>query len=78
MTLLQLLFAFPGTNEFLILFAALIAIIFWVKMLIEIATYNYLNKETKITWLLITIFLGIFGALLYYGFGRDQRLQKIN
>lgn len=78
MTLLNLLFAFPGTSEFVIIFAALIAVIFWIKMIIAIATNDFLNKDTKISWLLITMFLGILGALLYYGFGRDQRLPKTN
>lgn len=76
MTSSNLLFAFPGTTEYVIIVAALIAIIFWIKMIVEIATYDFLNRDTKLTWLLITLLLGIFGALLYYGFGRDQRLQK--
>ena len=75
MKLLFLLLSMPGTSEIGVFALLLLAVAFWIKMIIEIATSEFENNNTKITWLLLTIFLGFFGALLYYFLGRDKRIQ---
>ncbi|MBC7867046.1 MAG: PLDc N-terminal domain-containing protein [Gloeobacteraceae cyanobacterium ES-bin-316] len=70
---MTLLFSFPGTSEIGIIVLVLVAAIFWIKMILEIATSSFANKESKIMWLLITIFLGFIGALIYFFVGRNSR-----
>jgi formate hydrogenlyase subunit 3/multisubunit Na+/H+ antiporter MnhD subunit len=40
--------------------------IFWILMLIHCATREFKNKNDKIVWILIIIFLHIVGAMVYY------------
>ena len=75
MKLLFLLLSMPGTSEIGVFALLILAVAFWIKMIIEIATSEFENNNTKITWLLLTIFLGFFGALFYYFLGRDKRIQ---
>lgn len=74
MTHLQLLFSLPGGLEWFIIFLVIGGLIFWIKIIIEIATSNFSDKDAKIIWLLITILLGFFGALIYFFAGRHRRL----
>lgn len=74
MTHLQLLFSLPGGLEWIIIFLVIGGLIFWIKIIIEIATSNFSDKDAKIVWLLITILLGFFGALIYFFAGRHRRL----
>ena len=78
MKLLFLLFSMPGTAEIGIIALVILGAVFWLKMIIEIATNEFENKAAKISWLLIAIFLGFIGALIYYFVGRDSRIQKIS
>lgn len=40
--------------------------IFWVWMLIDCAKRNYTGPNDKVIWILIIIFTGIVGAIIYY------------
>jgi hypothetical protein len=76
MPLLFLLFSMPSNAEFGLVALVLLAGFFWIKMIIDIATSNFVNKDSKIIWLLITFFLGFLGAVIYYFAGRDGRVSK--
>lgn len=42
------------------------AFIFWVVMLIDIIQRDFKKHDDKIIWLLVVIFAGIIGAIIYY------------
>ena len=75
--LFHLLFSMPGGAEWIIiLLVASGGLIFWIKMIAEVASSDFDNQDSKITWLLVTILLGFLGALIYYFAGRNGRIPK--
>lgn len=55
----------------ILLILAIIALIifisvFWIVMIVDCAKRNFKNENDKIVWILILIFLGILGAIIYY------------
>jgi hypothetical protein len=50
----------------------LIALVFWVAMLIDAFRRQFDSQTTNIVWLLVIFFLNTIGALLYYFIGRNQ------
>jgi len=58
-----------GIIGLIILFAIVIAIlilIFWIMMLVDAIQRKYKDKNDKIVWVLVIIFTGLIGALIYY------------
>jgi len=53
----------------------LLMTIFWIKMLVEAATKEPEQGNSKIAWVLIILLTHGLGALLYYFVRRPQRLQ---
>jgi len=55
---------------FLIYFAVLalivLALIFWIFMIIDVAKRKFKNETDKIAWILIIIFTYVIGAIIYY------------
>lgn len=52
---------------FLAMFAVIVlAIIFWIKMIIDCVKRKFKNENEKIVWIIILAILQIFGALIYY------------
>lgn len=51
-----------------LIFAAvsILAFIFWIKMLIDVIKRNFKKTDEKIIWIIVVIFAGIIGALIYY------------
>lgn len=51
-----------------LLFIAIIvlAIIFWIKMLIDAINRKYPNENDKTVWILVIVLVGIIGAIIYY------------
>ena len=45
---------------------AILAFVFWIFMLIDAAKRNFKADSDKIIWVLIIVFLGIIGAIVYY------------
>jgi len=51
----------------LIIFAlAIIVFVFWILMLVDCVKRNFKQDTEKIVWVLVIIFTGIIGALIYY------------
>ena len=49
-----------------IIVIGILAFIFWILMLIDCAKRNFKKDNDKIIWVLIIIFTGIIGAIIYY------------
>jgi len=44
----------------------ILALIFWIYMLVDSIKRKYKNDNDKVVWVLVIIFLGVIGALVYY------------
>ncbi|MFZ2653527.1 MAG: PLDc N-terminal domain-containing protein [Victivallales bacterium] len=55
----------------------LAAIVLWVWSIGD-CVRNETNKDDKLIWLLVTIFLGVFGALFYIFIRRPERIKQNN
>ncbi len=54
-------FAFGGT----MLIVGLIALAFWIWMLVDCARRKFKNNVEKVVWILVLVFGGLIGALVY-------------
>lgn len=45
---------------------AILAFIFWILMLVDVVQRNFKKDNDKIIWVLIIIFTGVIGAIIYY------------
>jgi hypothetical protein len=45
---------------------SIILFVFWVSMIIDCVKRKFKDDMEKVVWLLVIIFLGILGALIYY------------
>ena len=63
----------PGFSELLIAALVIAMLIFWISCIVDIARSNFDSSTTKIVWLLVVIFLGILGALIYNFAGKPTR-----
>jgi hypothetical protein len=51
--------------------------VFWVMMIIECATKESSQGNTKLIWILIIVFTHWIGALIYYFVRRPQRIAEL-
>ena len=61
-----LLFLSFGVFFLLMIAVGFFTFFFWIRMLIDATTHEFENPEGRLVWILILIFLGVFGAFLYY------------
>jgi prolipoprotein diacylglyceryltransferase len=54
----------------------LIGFIFWLWMLIDCATKESDQGNTKIVWIIIIVFTNFVGAMVYFLVRRSQRLRN--
>jgi len=52
----------------------LLAMAFWIWMLIHAVTNSGLGDGEKIAWVLVILFLHFLGALIYFAVGRPKGL----
>ncbi|MDX1315019.1 MAG: PLDc N-terminal domain-containing protein [Eudoraea sp.] len=60
---------------FFILIFALFTLVITIVALIDILG-NEFNGNDKLIWVLVVIFLGIIGVILYFAMGQKQKLPK--
>jgi hypothetical protein len=44
----------------------ILSIIFWIFMLVDSIQHKYKDSNDKVVWVLVIVFTGIIGALIYY------------
>lgn len=54
----------------------ILSFIIWLWALIDCATKESSEGNDKIVWILIIVFLQIFGAILYFAIRRPQRNRE--
>jgi hypothetical protein len=64
-----------GMGELLIILfiVAMLGIQIWA--IVDIATGEFDSSDKKIVWLLIVIFIGLIGPILYFVIGRQSRYK---
>jgi len=50
----------------IIVILLVLGLIFWIAMIIDCAKRNFKKDAEKIVWILVLIFLGVLGAIIYY------------
>jgi uncharacterized integral membrane protein len=68
-----LLISMPGATEWILI---ILLVFVWIGAIINVATSDFQTPNTKVTWLLITILLGVLGGLLYWTIGRSYRVKN--
>ena len=61
-----------------ILLLTLVGGAFWVWMLIDCATKESEQGNTKLVWVIIIVFANFIGALIYYFARRPQRWAELH
>ena len=54
---------------------ALLGLAFWIWTIVDSATNEPSGGNDKLVWLLIIIFTGVIGSLVYYFVRRPERLR---
>ena len=58
----------------LVVFAlSILAFVFWILMLIDCVKRKFKEDTEKIIWVLVLIFTGIIGALIYYFIVKNKK-----
>ena len=61
----------------LIFVLAVVALVFWIRMLVDCAANEPAEGNDKVVWVLIIIFAGLIGALIYAIARRPRRIQLL-
>ena len=64
-----------GIWQIIIILLAFSGIIFTIIALIDILKSEF-SGNNKIVWTLVVLFLNLFGALLYFAIGRNQKVKN--
>ena len=68
-----LLLQMPNGAEWLIVVFIILAALFWLKTLVELIGNRSLDTSSKIAWLIVVLFLGFIGAVIYLFFGKKTK-----
>jgi hypothetical protein len=64
-----------GIWQIFIILLALGGIILTIMALIDILKSEF-KGNNKIVWLLVVLFINLFGAILYFNIGRKQKISR--
>ena len=59
-TVYGVMFIFP------LILAVILLFVFWLIMIIDSITRKFKESNDKIIWVIVNVFLGLLGALVYY------------
>lgn len=71
-----LLLGIPGDWIYLILLIYIIPGILWLWALIDLVKSEFPDKNMKLIWALIIIFIPLIGSIIYLVMGRKQKLPN--
>ena len=49
-------------------------LVIWIYAIFDVLQSRFEDNTTKLIWVLVVIFLSVFGAILYLLIGRKQRI----
>mgnify|MGYP003739121667 FL=1 len=50
--------------------------ILWIFMLIDVMKRDFVRSDDKTLWILVLVFAGVIGAIIYYYYGRQQGVVR--
>lgn len=50
----------------------IVGFVFWIMMIVDIVQRDFHNPNEKAVWLIVTVLLGVVGAIVYYFAGRQS------
>ena len=67
-------------DSFLAIFSIIwiIGIIVWGWTIIDIIKSTFKDQATKIIWLLLVVFIPLFGLIIYAFVGRSTKLKEVS
>ena len=65
-----------GVEELLVILLLILGA-FWLWMLVDCATKESTEGNTKVVWVIIIVFTNFVGAILYWRMRRPQRLMEL-
>ncbi len=70
-----------GNGAVLLIIAAFVVLmvlltVFWIWMLVDVATADFPKSDDKIVWVLIVILTGWVGAIAYYLVQRPKKVRS--
>jgi len=71
------MFILPLLLLFFVLPVVLLAVAFWIWMLVDCATKESSQGNDKIIWILVIIFTHWLGALIYFLVRRPERKRQL-
>jgi len=66
---------FSGAEVILMLLILLVTLAIPIIALVDILKSKF-EGNNKTVWVLVVLFLGLLGVILYYAIGRKQRIQE--
>lgn len=67
---------FAGFVWLLFFLLALAGLVFWIWSLVDCLKAEWKNSSDKTVWLLVILFLSLFGSMLYVLIGKDKQVKK--
>jgi hypothetical protein len=67
-----------GIQELLLISVFLCGFVFWLWMLVDCATKETDEGNTKLVWVVIILFANIVGAVVYWWVRRPRRLAELH
>jgi Phospholipase_D-nuclease N-terminal len=62
-----------GLEIIIVMIISLAAFAFWIMTIIDIAKSEFKGSNDKVIWLIVTILLGVLGALIYHFVGKQSK-----
>lgn len=59
-------FGLIATLVLLIVLLGIAALVFWIWSIIDCAKRKFKNSTEQIVWILVIVFLGVLGSIIYY------------
>ena len=51
---------------FIVLAVAVLALVFWIFMIVDIVKREFSDSDDKVLWMLVVILAGVIGAIIYF------------
>ena len=61
----------------LVIVVGVLGTVFWIWMIIDVATKEPSDSNDKTMWVLIVVLTGVIGAAIYYFVRRPERIKKL-
>ena len=69
------MYIFLSAMDFIYLLI-LLSVFIWIFALIDVLKSEFRGQNDKLIWILVVLFAGFFGAIIYYFIGRNQKINE--